>query len=69
VNGNDPPRSSHRAVGKSGDVGIWHETFQVRAGEYECVYRNMPVHGLAAAASHVPVASGLERAAARISAA
>ncbi|MGQ0642318.1 MAG: monooxygenase family protein [Gemmatimonadaceae bacterium] len=25
-----------------GDVGIWHETYQARAGEYETVYSGMP---------------------------
>jgi hypothetical protein len=29
-----------------GDVGIWHETYLVRAGEYENVYSGMPPHGL-----------------------
>ena len=28
------------------DVGIWHETYQVRAGEYEAVYSGMPPLGL-----------------------
>ena len=28
------------------DVGIWHETYQVRAGEYEAVYSGMPPIGL-----------------------
>ncbi len=26
--------------------GIWHETYLVRAGQYEAVYGNMPPHGL-----------------------
>jgi hypothetical protein len=56
----------NRAVGSSGDVGIWHETYLVRAGEYECIYNNMPVHGLAAASRHVPVGKGRERAAERV---
>jgi hypothetical protein len=30
-----------------GDVGIWHETYCVRAGEYEAIYRDMPLCGLA----------------------
>ena len=25
-----------------GDVGIWHETYLVRAGEYEAIYSGMP---------------------------
>jgi hypothetical protein len=44
----------NRSVGKSrGDVGIWHETFLVRAGEYEAVYSGMPRHGLGAAGALV----------------
>ena len=37
----------NRRVGASReDVGIWHETYQVRAGEYEAVYSGMPPFGL-----------------------
>lgn len=39
----------------SGDIGIWHQTFLVRAGEYETVYGNTPRMGLALAGRHVPV--------------
>lgn len=39
--------------GARGDVGIWHETYKVRAGEYECVYSGMPPFGLSAAAELV----------------
>jgi len=39
----------NRAVGMKGDVGIWHETYPVRPGDYETVYVNMPVFGLAKA--------------------
>ena len=38
------------------DSGLWHETYLVRAGDYEVVYTNMPAFGLAAASTHVPVA-------------
>ena len=31
---------------KSSAAGIWHETFFVRAGEYESVYTNMPRFGM-----------------------
>ena len=58
----------NRAVRASGDVGIWHETFKVRAGEYEAVYGNMPVFGLAAAARPLPTAQKANTAAARIGA-
>ncbi len=52
----------------SGDVGIWHETYRVNAGAYEAVYGNMPVFGLAAATTHVPVGRKAHTAAARIGA-
>jgi hypothetical protein len=39
-------RNYWRRVGKSGRSGIWHETYRVRAGEYEAVYGNMPPFGL-----------------------
>jgi hypothetical protein len=42
-------------VRASGDVGIWHETYRVRAGEYEAIYGNMPRVGLASVAEHLPV--------------
>ncbi|MDQ6860853.1 MAG: DUF4188 domain-containing protein, partial [Verrucomicrobiota bacterium] len=35
-----------RAVGDSGDVGIWHETYLVKPGGYETIYHNMPPFGL-----------------------
>ena len=45
----DAWRKYWRRVGRSARSGIWHETFLVRAGEYEAVYGNMPAHGLAKA--------------------
>jgi Domain of unknown function (DUF4188) len=44
----------NRSVGSDGTVGIWHETYQVAAGNYECVYANMPRYGLAVAGEQVP---------------
>ena len=35
-----------RAIGNSGDVGIWHETYSVKEGAYETIYHNMPPFGL-----------------------
>jgi Domain of unknown function (DUF4188) len=43
-------RDWNRRVRDTRDVGVWHETYQVRAGAYESVYVNMPLLGLAAAA-------------------
>lgn len=61
-------REFNRAVGKSGDVGIWHETYRVGAGRYEAIYGNMPVFGMAAAATHLPVSVKGQTSATRIGA-
>ncbi|MCL2586412.1 MAG: DUF4188 domain-containing protein [Streptosporangiales bacterium] len=61
-------RRFNRAIRDSGEVGIWHETYKVRAGEYETVYSNMPAFGLAAAAQHVPASRKGHTSAARIGA-
>lgn len=37
-----------------GDVGIWHETYSIRAGEYETVYSGMPAYGLGKVGKLVP---------------
>jgi hypothetical protein len=52
----EPWRRFWKRVGKSGRTGIWHETFLVRAGEYETVYGNMRPFGLGKAGRLVPVA-------------
>ena len=59
----------NRRVGNSrGDVGIWHETYKVRAGEFECVYSGMPPFGLAKASRLVDAVGHLESARNRIGA-
>src|SRR3954469_21864429 len=50
-------RRFNQLIRESGDVGIWHETYRVRAGEYESIFGNMPRVGLAAAGEHVPLGS------------
>ena len=48
-------KAFNASVGKSrGDVGIWHETYQVRAGEYEGIYSGMPPFGLGLAGELSP---------------
>ena len=42
------------------DVGIWHETYKVKAGEYECVYSGMPPIGLAKASATLDAVGELE---------
>ena len=57
----------NKRVGASrGDVGIWHETYQVRAGEYETVYSGMPPFGLGRAGTLVPAVGGRDSARGRI---
>ncbi len=61
-------KAFNRSVGRSqGDVGIWHETFLVRAGEYECIYSGMPPFGLGAATTVVSAAGSKDSARSRIS--
>jgi hypothetical protein len=50
-----PWRAYWRRVGTSSRTGIWHETFLVRAGEYEAIYGNMPPFGLGKAGELVPL--------------
>ena len=59
-------RRFNRAVGGSGTVGIWHETYLVQEGQYEAVYGNMPPFGLATVGEHVPVSGRRETAAGRL---
>lgn len=59
-------RRFNKRVGTDGSVGIWHETYTVPVGRFESIYANMPAHGLAAATTHVPVASVGQAAAYRI---
>ena len=61
-------RAFNSKIGSNGDVGVYHETYRVAAGAYECIYANMPVMGLAAAGEHVAVGRGAERARERIGA-
>jgi hypothetical protein len=42
---------NRRMKNSRGDVGIWHETYRVRSGEYEAIYSGMPLYGLAKAGS------------------
>ena len=58
----------NKSVGSNGDVGIWHETYRVRPGDFECVYHNMPRFGLARAHAQVPAPGPLARAAGRMAA-
>ncbi|HUB29035.1 MAG TPA: DUF4188 domain-containing protein [Terracidiphilus sp.] len=56
----------NRRVGADGSVGIWHETYSVARGHFECIYANMPRFGMAAASQHLPVTGRLDSASLRI---
>ena len=56
----------NRRVRSNGDVGIWHETYLVRAGQYETIYNNMPPYGLGRVGQLLPAVGHLEFAGARV---
>lgn len=49
-----------------GDVGIWHETYKVQAGQYEAIYSGMPPWGLGKAGRLIPASGRTESARGRI---
>ncbi len=59
-------RRFNKAIGGNGTVGIWHETYQVKANQYESVYGNMPKFGLAKAGEHVAASGVFKNARSRI---
>lgn len=54
--------------GLSGAVGIWHETYVVEPGSYECIYHHMPPFGLGRVGPRIPATGALHTAAGRLSA-
>ena len=58
--------SFRKRIGDGADVGIWHETYRVEPGQYETVYGNMPVFGLAKAMRCEPIGAGTSAARARL---
>ncbi|MEO1378499.1 MAG: DUF4188 domain-containing protein [Cyanobacteria bacterium J06635_10] len=56
----------NRDVGADGSVGIWHETYLIERGNYEAIYGNMPIFGLAAATKHLSVSEVKETARGRV---
>jgi hypothetical protein len=51
-------RNYWKRIGNGVGSGIWHETYLVRAGEYEAFYGNMPPFGLGKASRLVTVGEG-----------
>ena len=57
---------NQRMAASRGDVGIWHETYLVRDGDYEAIYSGMPRFGLATAGNLLPAAGRRESARGRL---
>lgn len=53
-------RRFNRDIRKSRAVGLWHEVFNVGSGEYEAIYADVPVSGLAKATRHIPAVGARE---------
>jgi hypothetical protein len=61
-------RKYWKRIGKSGRSGVWHETFLVKAGQYETIYANMKPIGLGKAGKLVTVAESKNAARERLGA-
>ena len=59
-------KAYNQKIKSNGDVGIWHETYKVKAGEYECIYNNMPKYGLGKVGELIPATGKREHASDRI---
>jgi hypothetical protein len=53
-----PWREFNQKIGNDGSFGIWHETFLIKANNYEVTYGNMPRFGLANAGEHIKIERG-----------
>ncbi|MFD1038805.1 DUF4188 domain-containing protein [Virgibacillus byunsanensis] len=59
-------RRFNKKIGNNNAVGIYHETYVIEKGNYESVYGNMPVFGLAKAAGHRLISTPLNSARKRL---
>ena len=57
---------NRRFKGRRDDVGIWHETYLVKAGQYEAIYSGVPPSGLAVAGRHASVVEASDSARKRL---
>jgi hypothetical protein len=55
-----------RMANTRADVGIWHETYLVRAHEYEAIYSGMPPFGLGKVGTLVPATGQRDTARGRV---
>ena len=61
-------RDFNQTVAKTGDVGVWHETYAVAPGSYENVYVNMPPFGLGKVGKRMPATGTMSAARGRLDA-
>ncbi|WP_130858812.1 DUF4188 domain-containing protein [Gracilibacillus phocaeensis] len=50
-------RNFNKKMADNDAVGFYHETYQIKSGHYESIYRNMPKFGLGKAIRHIPAGS------------
>lgn len=48
-------KNFNQKVGSNPSIGIYHETYEVKAGNYESIYGNMPPYGLGKALNVIPI--------------
>lgn len=56
----------NRMLQHGGEIGVWHEAYRVRPGDFETVYNNMPPFGLGRATTMVAASGPRETAAGRL---
>ncbi|MGD6967844.1 DUF4188 domain-containing protein [Rossellomorea vietnamensis] len=59
-------KNFNKKIGSNGAVGIYHETYQVKKGNYESIFGNMPRYGLGKALNHFPIGTGRNTARERV---
>ena len=57
---------NRRMKDSRGDVGIWHETYRIHAGDYEAIYSGMPPFGRGQAGVQAAVGVANDRARPRL---
>jgi len=55
-------KNFNKKVGNNDAVGIYHETYVIKPGQFESIYGNMPEFGLAKALGMLPIRSAMDSA-------
>jgi hypothetical protein len=59
-------RAFNKTIAKDATVGIWHETYLIKKGQFENIYHNMPAFGLGCVGELVPASGYRETARGRL---